>query len=213
VLEKLRNKRNEMKEMKERLHELDEKSFEYTCINSKQNAFKIYMNTFYGEAGNNISPFYLLELAGGVTSAGQRNIKFVKKFVEGKGFKVKYGDTDSLYLTCPGECFQECDQKYKLDQLSREEYWEEMVKISMEVMKNLRSDVNTELEKDNGTPYLNMAYEEVLFPVVFTGKKKYYGLEHKKEPNFNPGKLFIKGVDIVKRGQSKLFRNVDEEIM
>ncbi|RHZ69496.1 hypothetical protein Glove_283g179 [Diversispora epigaea] len=108
--------------MKERLRELDEKSFEYTCINSKQNAFKIYMNTFYGEAGNNISPLYLLELAGGVTSAGQRNIKFVKKFIESKGFKVKYGDTDSLYLTCPGECFQECDQKYKLDQLSRKEY-------------------------------------------------------------------------------------------
>ncbi|RHZ77989.1 hypothetical protein Glove_168g60 [Diversispora epigaea] len=180
VLEKLRNKRNEMKE---RLRELDEKSFKYTCINSKQNAFKIYMNTFYGEAGNNISPFYLLELAGGVTSARQRNIKFIKKFVEGKGFKVKYGDTDSLYLTCPGECFQECDQKYKLGQLSREEYWEEMIKISMEVMKNLRNDVNTELEKDNGTPYLNMAYEEVLFPVR---------------------------VDVVKRGQSKLFRNVEK---
>ncbi|RHZ87756.1 hypothetical protein Glove_30g150 [Diversispora epigaea] len=183
VLEKLRNKRNEMKE---RLRELDEKSFKYTCINSKQNAFKIYMNTFYGETGNNISPFYLLELAGGVTSARQRNIKFVKKFVEGKGFKVKYGDTDSLYLTCPGECFQECDQKYKLGQLSREEYWEEMIKISMEVMKNLRNDVNTELEKDNGTPYLNMAYEEVLFPVR---------------------------VDVVKRDQSKLFRNVGKEIM
>ncbi|CAG8722015.1 14441_t:CDS:2, partial [Cetraspora pellucida] len=130
-----------------------------------------------------------------------------------QGFDVKYGDTDSLYLTCPGECFQECDQKYKLDQLSREEYWGEMVKISMGVMKNLRNDVNTELEKDNGTPYLNMAYEEVLFPVVFTGKKKYYGLEHKDKPNFNLGKLFIRGVDVVKRGQSKLFRNVGEEIM
>jgi len=76
------------------------------------------MNTFYGEAGNNLSPFYQLQLAGGVTSAGRRNIKFVRKFVEDKGFGVKYGDTDSLYLTCPGECFQECDQKYKLDQLS-----------------------------------------------------------------------------------------------
>ncbi|RHZ69477.1 hypothetical protein Glove_283g180 [Diversispora epigaea] len=83
----------------------------------------------------------------------------------------------------------------------------------MEVMKNLRSDANTELKKDNETPYLNMAYEEVLFSVVFTGKKKYYGLEHKDEPNFNPGKLFIRGVDVVKRGQSKLFRNVGKEIM
>jgi hypothetical protein len=88
-----------------------------------------------------------------------------------------------------------------------------MVKISMKVMANLCNKVNTKLEKDNGTPYLNMAYEEVLFSVVFTGKKKYYGLEHKKEPNFNPGELFIKGVDTVKRGQSKLFRDVGKEIM
>ena len=210
VLENLFNKR---KKMKETLNGLDYKSFEYSCLDSKQKAVKLYMNTFYGEAGNNLSPFYQLQLAGGVTSAGQRNIKFVRNFVEDKGFGVKYGDTDSLYLTCPEECFQECDRKYKLDQLSQEEYWKEMVKISMKVMANLRNEVNTELEKDNGTPYLNMAYEEVLFPVVFTGKKKYYGLEHKKDPNFNPGKLFIRGVDIVKRGQSKLFRDVGKEIM
>ncbi|RIB05266.1 hypothetical protein C2G38_2220095 [Gigaspora rosea] len=165
VLENLFNKR---KKMKKCLNELDEESFEYSCLDSKQKAVKLYMNTFY--------------VSGGVTSAGQRNIKFVKKFVENKGFGVKYGDTDSLYLTCPEEYFQECDQRYKLDQLLQEEYWEEMVKISMEVMANLHNKVNTELEKDNGTPYLSMAYEEVLFPVVFTGKKKYYGLEHKNKP-------------------------------
>ncbi|CAG8586616.1 7402_t:CDS:2 [Cetraspora pellucida] len=210
VLENLFNKR---KKMKKCLNKLDEESFEYSCLDSKQKAVKLYMNTFYDEAGNNLSPFYQLQLAGGVTSAGQHNIKFVKKFVEDKEFGVKYEDTDSLYLTCPEECFQECDRKYKLDQLSQEEYWEEMVKISIEVMANLRNKVNTELEKDNGMPYLNMAYEEVLFPVVFTGKKKYYGLEHKKKPNFNPGKLFIRGVDIVKRGQSKLFCDVGKEIM
>ncbi|RIB18307.1 hypothetical protein C2G38_2184900 [Gigaspora rosea] len=187
VLENLFNKR---KKMKKRLNELDEESFEYSCLDSKQKA-----------------------LAGGVTSAGQRNIKFVRNFVEDKGFGVKYGNTDSLYHTCPEECFQECDRKYKLDQLSQEEYWEEMIKISMEVMANLCNEVNTELEKDNGMPYLNMAYEEVLFPVVFTGKKKYYSLEHKNKPNFNPDKLFIRGVDIVKRGQSKLFHDVDKEIM
>ncbi|CAG8785956.1 11947_t:CDS:2, partial [Cetraspora pellucida] len=54
----------------------------------------------YTKAGNNLSPFYQLQLAGGVTSARQCNIKFVKKFVGDRGFSVKYRDTDSLYLTC-----------------------------------------------------------------------------------------------------------------
>ncbi|CAG8698889.1 8642_t:CDS:2, partial [Cetraspora pellucida] len=89
----------------------------------------------YARAGNNLSPFYQLQLAGGVTSARQRNIKFVKKFVEDKGFGVKYEDTDSLYLICSKECFQK-------------------------LMANLCNEVNTELEKNNRTPYLNMAYEK-----------------------------------------------------
>ncbi|CAI2187126.1 17485_t:CDS:2, partial [Funneliformis geosporum] len=42
-------------------------------------------------------------------------------------------------------------------------------------MKKLRDEVNVFLKEDNGSSYLKMAYEEVLFPVVFTGKKKYYG--------------------------------------
>ncbi|RIB20012.1 ribonuclease H-like domain-containing protein [Gigaspora rosea] len=149
--------------------------------------------------------------AGGVTSAGQHNIKFVKKFVEDKEFGVKYEDTDSLYLTCPEECFQKCNRKYKLDQLSQKEYWEEMVKISMEVMANLHNEVNTKLEKNNGMPYLNMAYEEVLFPVVFTEKKKYYGLEHKNKPNFNPGKEIMNRT--LKIGNKETVHQIVEKVL
>jgi len=60
VLENLFNKR---KKMKETLNELEYKSFEYSCLDSKQKAVKLYMNTFYGEAGNSLSPFYQLQLA------------------------------------------------------------------------------------------------------------------------------------------------------
>ena len=62
--------------------------------------------------------------------------------------------------------------------------------ISMEAMSELRGEVNDFLRKDNGSSYLKMAYEEVLFPVVFTGKKKYYDIPHESKPNFN-NKLFI----------------------
>ncbi|CAG8678874.1 947_t:CDS:1, partial [Paraglomus brasilianum] len=162
-------------------------------------------------AGNNESPFFSLQLAGGVTSAGQQNIKLVADFVKNKGFKIKYGDTDSLYLVCPEEYFQECDTAYDNGNgISKEKYWNEMVKISMRVMGEIRDEVNEFLKEDNGCIYLKMAYEEVLFPVVFTGKKKYYGIKHIEEPNFdpNPDKPFIRGIDIVKRGQSKLFRKI-----
>jgi DNA polymerase elongation subunit (family B) len=171
------------------------------------------MNTFYGTAGDSKSPFFLRELAGGVTSAGRRNIKLVADFVKSKGFQIKYGDTDSLYLVSPEEFFQECDTAYDNGNgLSKEEYWSQMVNISMEVIERLRDEVNDFLRNDNGSSYLKMAYEEVLFPVVFTGKKKYYGIPHTNKPNFN-NKLFIRGVEIVKRGQSKHFREVGKKVM
>ncbi|GES94266.1 DNA polymerase family B-domain-containing protein [Rhizophagus clarus] len=187
--------------------------FDYNCLNSKQSALKVYMNTFYGEAGNSISPFFLLELAGGITSAGQYNIGLVTKFVSGKGFGIKYGDTDSLYITCPDKYYEICDRAFNEGKLSKEEYWTEMVNITMGVMKKLRDQVNAYLRIKNGTSYLKMAYEEVLFPVCFTGKKKYFGVPHEGVVNFRPDDLFKKGINTVKQGQSQLFKFIGEKIM
>ena len=58
-----------------------------------------------------------------------------------------------------------------------------------------------------------MAYEEVLYPVVFTGKKKYYGIAHDSIVNFKPKKLFIRGIDIIKQGQSGLAKTIGNKIM
>ena len=202
----------------------DNAVFECTCANVKQNAVKVYMNTFYGEAGNSLSPFFLLELAGGVTSSGQYNIKLVAKFVQELGFHIKYGDTDSLYLVPPSYYFKECDTDYVNALISlrdgkgnrdtiTENYWTAMVRITMRVMNNLKTEVNQYLYADNGSPYLKMAYEEVLYPVVFTGKKKYYGIAHENEINFRPNSLFIRGIDIIKQGQSGLAKIIGNKIM
>uniref|UniRef100_U9T674 DNA-directed DNA polymerase n=1 Tax=Rhizophagus irregularis (strain DAOM 181602 / DAOM 197198 / MUCL 43194) TaxID=747089 RepID=U9T674_RHIID len=146
------------------------------------------MNSFYGTAGDSKSP-------------------------SSYGFRIKYGDTDSLYLVCPEERFQRCDEAYDSGNgISKEEYWSRMVEISMVKMEKLRDEVNDFLKEDNGSPYLKMAYEEVLFPVVFTGKKKYYGIPHESKPNFNK-KLFIQGVEVVKWGQSKHFRGMGKKVM
>src|ERR1044072_7218722 len=201
------------KEKHEFIAEYDFICFDCSCLNKKQYAFKVYMNTFYGTAGDSKSPFFLRELAGGVISAGQRNIKLVADFVKRKGFGIKYGNTDSLYLVCLEERFQKCDDAYGSGNgISKEEYWSRMVEISKVEMEKLRNEVNVFLKEDNGSPYLKMAYEEVLFPVVFTGKKKYYCIPHESKPNFNK-KLFIRGVEIVKRGQSKHFHEVGKKVM
>src|SRR5437764_50519 len=103
-------------------------SFNFTCLDAKQLALKVYMNTFYSKAGNSGSPFFLQALAGEVTSAGQRNIKLIANLVRSKRFSIKYEDTNSLYFICPEECFQKCDEAYDSgNEISKEEYWSRMV--------------------------------------------------------------------------------------
>ncbi|CAB4483753.1 unnamed protein product [Rhizophagus irregularis] len=142
--------------------------FEYNSLNSKQKAIKLYMNSFYGVTGQSDSPFYTLALAGGVTSAGRENIKLVAEFVKKKGFGIKYGDTDSLYLTCPDSCYEKCDLAYNGGKgtILKLEYWTEMVTITKGVMEKLRNKVNSFLRLKTRSGYLEMAYEEVLFPVI-----------------------------------------------
>ncbi|RIB22901.1 hypothetical protein C2G38_2033211 [Gigaspora rosea] len=129
------------------------------------------------------------EKARGITLAEQYNIGLVARFVIAKGFGIKYGDTDSLYLTCPDKYYEKCDSNYNENKLSKEAYWSEIVKITMKVMDEFRNKVNAYLRIKNGTSYLKMVYEEVLLPVCFTG------------------------IDTVKQGQTELFRFIGEKIM
>ncbi|CAI2176503.1 14993_t:CDS:2 [Funneliformis geosporum] len=127
--------------------EYDSICFDYNFLNLKQKAIKLYMNSFYGVAGQSDSPFFILEFTRGITSAG-------------KGV------------------------------ISKQEYWTEMVKITMGIMKKLRNEINNFLRLKTRSDYLKIAYEEVLFLVVFTRKKKYFGIPHEVNSNFKP-ELFL----------------------
>ncbi len=83
----------------------------------------------------------------------------------------------------------------------------------MIIMEKLRNEVNTFLRLKTRSDYLKMAYEEVLFPVMFTGKKKYFGISHEDTPNFKPKELFIRGIDTMKQGKSQVFRTIGDRIM
>jgi DNA polymerase elongation subunit (family B) len=193
-----------------------ELSFRKSAVDAKQKALKVFMNTFYGVAGSSTAAFFLLPLAGGVTAAGRANLKLVYDFVTKRGYDVKYGDTDSLYVCCPPETYSEARRAWEQSDGSPEayeEYCKAKVRATMERLKVLRDEVNGRLEADNGTRFLKMAYEEVLFPVVFVGKKKYYGIPHESEPNFRPRKLFIKGIDIKKQGQTGLAKTIGHRVL
>lgn len=213
-------------EQQKRASDIEDYKFNYAYCESKQRALKVFMNTFYGEAGNKKSPFFLLEVAGGITEYGKRNIKLAYAFVKQNDCGIYYGDTDSLYISIPEKHFNEMDRIYYSNQKFKEMfdadekplsnkivYWNEMVELTFKVISDLNNKINEEFKKDNGTDFLSMAYEEVLYPSAWLAKKKYFGIAHVKNINFKPKSLFIRGLEIKKRGVSKLAKEVYTEIM
>lgn len=142
-------------------------------------------------------------------------------------FHVGPGDlvvhnTDSVYVSCPENVFTEADAAYvmgarpgggKPGTYDREAYWTDLVLVTMRELAGLRNRVNARLRDDNGTRFLRMAYEEVLYPFGLFGKKKYFGVAHVRLPNFHPKKLFIRGIDIVKVGQTALAKEIGFRIL
>jgi DNA polymerase-2 len=61
--------------------------------------YKIIMNSFYGVLGARGCRFAGSDLAGAITSFGQRIVGWCKTFLEVRGYTVLYGDTDSLFVT------------------------------------------------------------------------------------------------------------------
>jgi len=70
--------------------------------------YKIIMNSFYGVLAASGCRFAGSELAGAITSFGQHLLGWCKSFLEERGLRVIYGDTDSLFVpAAPGRPAEE----------------------------------------------------------------------------------------------------------
>jgi DNA polymerase-2 len=67
------------------------------------NAIKILMNSFYGVLGTPACRFYNPALANAITGTGRELLLWSKAWFEAAGFKVLYGDTDSLFVDSGAE--------------------------------------------------------------------------------------------------------------
>jgi hypothetical protein len=177
-----------------------EADYKFNYYNAKQNTLKIFMNTFYGQLGSPTSPYFIAALSGAVTKLGRRNLKLAKKFIEGEGCEIVYGDTDSLYVIAPKTEFAAADNAYACGTLTKEKYYEELVGITMNYQNALIPKINAFYRDVTKSPFLNMAYEEVLFPFALFGKKNYAGIKHIDSIDFSscrgdvPMKMFLRGL-------------------
>ncbi len=64
--------------------------------------YKILMNSFYGVLGTPKCRYARTELAGAITSFGKWCLLFARDFFTSRGFRVLYGDTDSVFVEMKG---------------------------------------------------------------------------------------------------------------
>jgi DNA polymerase elongation subunit (family B) len=221
VLEKLFNERVKVKKQLNQ----EKNKFERIKLDLKQKALKVYMNSFYGETGNSISPLFLIELAGGVTSTGQNILKSISsKLINEKKCKMVYGDTDSTFFEIDDKNFEILDLQYNNNEITKQQYWTGMINKSFQESEKIKDEINKYLIQYTDTTYLKIAFDGIFFPSQFLGKKKYIGKLHKEILKFKDSKIekmywvnnnenYIRGVDVIKRGQSGFFKNMGYRIV
>ncbi|MEM2726751.1 MAG: DNA-directed DNA polymerase [Archaeoglobaceae archaeon] len=99
------------REIKKQMKEIGESAPEYKLLDIKQQTLKILTNSFYGYMGWIGARWYCRECAEATTAWGRHFIKTSAKIAQDLGFKVLYGDTDSIFVSKPGLGIRELESE------------------------------------------------------------------------------------------------------
>ena len=170
ILETLMNKRQAVKKKLKKCEDANLRR----SMDAEQWAYKILANAFYGYMGYSRARLYDLGVANSITSFGRDIIQnTVKKITSTFGFRVVYGDTDSVFVKVPDE---------KLDDV-----YAQGVKVSAEVNKGM-------------TGHMEMEFEKIFQRFLPLTKKRYaaWKFERKEDGGWKES-IEMKGIETVRR--------------
>lgn len=171
----------------------------------RSQALKILMNSFYGVLGSGGCRFYDTRLASSITMRGHDILKQTTEWIEQKGLKVIYGDTDSLFVLISEAGDRQAVSSDQADQLGNE------------LMREINQLWRDYLADEYGLEcFLELEYEthftRFLMPTIRgqdTGsKKRYAGLINKNGQE----KLVFKGLEAVRTDWTELAKELQSEI-
>jgi DNA polymerase-2 len=162
-------------------------------------AIKILMNSFYGVMGSFGCRFYHPDLPNAITSTGKYLLLGSKDYLEQKGYKVLYGDTDSLFV------------KIKDNEA------EEAALYGQNIVRDLNNYWKAKLKENYDVDsYLELEYEKFYKKFVLTqsrgseagAKKRYAGLIEDEAG----GKIEFVGMESVRSDWTKLAKDFQAEL-
>ncbi|MCA9458994.1 MAG: hypothetical protein KC550_00430 [Nanoarchaeota archaeon] len=150
----------------------------------KSFVLKITMNSFYGAMASPKSRFYNKEVGEAITSFGRKIIQKAKGFVEEKGHKVVYGDTDSIFV------------KIKK---SEGKSFEDKKKLGFELEKELNKYFDLWVKNEFGQmSYLSIELEKLYSKFFIASKKRYVGQDEMA------GKIQFVGMEAIRGDWTEL---------
>jgi DNA polymerase I len=183
ILERLMKERQNVKKEveggreKERIREMKAKEF----------ALKIMSNAFYGHFGYPRAKVYSLDIANSITAFGRETIKKTKDYIEKNfGYKVIYGDTDSVMVKVPSE---------ELDDVK---------KAGEEVSKNVTSALKGVME---------LEFEKVFKRFLPLTKKRYAAWYFEMGKDGWKEGIETKGIETVRRDWCDLTSETIEKVL
>lgn len=162
-------------------------------------AIKILMNSFFGVLGTPVCRFFNPEIANAITSSGRELLLWSKERLETWGYRVLYGDTDSLFVEA-GATDVSAAEALGVDLVER-------LNASLARHVVARWGVESRLEVE-----LEKVYVRLFLPPVRHGtagaRKRYAGLiERHGQPLVD-----FTGLEAVRRDWTDLARRVQREL-
>ncbi|MEW5815881.1 MAG: DNA polymerase II, partial [Spirochaetota bacterium] len=160
-------------------------------------SIKILMNSFYGVMGTPGSRFYHPDLPTAVTETGQWVLKEAAGYLRKKGYRVLYGDTDSLFVEL---------KKHEANQADLR---------GLSLVKEINDCFGRRLKEEyNVTSYLELEYEKhyekFFLPAMRGGEggalKRYAGMIA------GNGELEFKGMEVVRSDWTPLAKKFQHEL-
>jgi DNA polymerase elongation subunit (family B) len=164
---------------------------EKELYDNRQKLVKVVMNSIYGLLGSMKGKMSFPECAAAITYTGRTYILKVREMLVNKGFRIIYGDTDSLMFQIPGY---------------NESLASEVSRLSAPLTKGVVEIVQAVTDEINATmpPPMTMEFEKVI-NAIFVDRKRYMGF--KKWEGVECCKLFVMGAAAV-RGDTTPFARV-----
>jgi DNA polymerase elongation subunit (family B) len=194
TIEGMIGKRKQYKDQKlKMIEEGKNKGPEFETIVSNEYVVKALTNSIYGIMGMQQSRWYSVEIAESITKMGQWLINFTKDYFENHGFKVIYGDTDSVMVV---------DNK------------EKDIKNNMyDILQYYHNELGNELNKYGITEsFINLEDDKTFSKYLLVDKKNYTGIASSLNGK-KTNELYTKGLDYIKRNTIKYASNKQKQLI